>query len=377
MIKAIKSRIPISLLAIILAGCASAPPKPELTLTPPITWQTPHATQQGVELSQWWLAFESPELNGLVEKAIAHNRDLKQADANLKAARALLAQAKTTSQPVGSLDASVQRLRQAGGSQPPGAVGPDPFGDQSVADIGLNFGWELGLSRRLEGLRSQAFAGERAMVWRRHQVEASITAQTVSAWLSWRAAQVEAVLISKKLASLEAVEQAHLKARQVGGASGDALELARAQRNALRGELPAIDATARQAARRLAVLTGDLPQDAMHGAVTDGAGESWKSPNALPDLDPVASLRMRPDVGVAEEEVMGAVAHTQISRADLYPRISLVGALGLTNDPSGLSRDNSLRFSAGPQLTWGLFNLDRTRAQINEADAKAEAAYHG
>jgi outer membrane protein TolC len=115
----------------------------------------------------------------------------------------------------------------------------------------------------------------------------------------------------------------------------------------------------------------------MHGAVTDGAGESWKSPNALPDLDPVASLRMRPDVGVAEEEVMGAVAHTQISRADLYPRISLVGALGLTNDPSGLSRDNSLRFSAGPQLTWGLFNLDRTRAQINEADAKAEAAYHG
>ena len=373
----LKSKLLVSLLALNLAACASALPKSEPSFTTPHAWQTTYATHERVELSQWWLAFESPQLTYWVQKAIAHNNDLKQADANLVAARALLAQAKTTAQPAGSLDASPQRLRQAGGSQPPGLVGPESFGDQSLADIGLNFGWEIDLSGRLDAMRVQASAQEQATMWRKRQIQAAITAQTVSAWLSWRTGLVDTALITKKLKALEAVHQAQIKARQLGGASGDAAALASAEVDALRAELIKTEANIRQAARRLAVLTGDTPQSAELRENEAGEGQNWRAPDALPELDPSQSLRLRPDVGLAEQEVRAALAQSKISRADLYPRISLLGSLGLTNDPSGLGRDNSLRFSAGPQLSWGVFNFDRTRAQIGTADAKAEAAYIG
>jgi NodT family efflux transporter outer membrane factor (OMF) lipoprotein len=338
-------------------------------------WQTVHTASDAVELREWWKGLESPDLNAWVAKARAHNKEIKAAEANLKAARAILSLAKTATQPAGSIDASAQRLRQAGGAQPPGTVGSSPFSDQTLADVGFGLGWELDLSGRFKGLRNVAKANVEDAIWRRRQVEAAVTAETVHAWLSWRTASMETVLVEQRLSALEEIHNSRSKAYSTGATSIDEVEQAEIAVKSLRAELPELKASTRRAARRLAVLTGEVPQETILSDETVAVNDGWSAPSALPAQDPNQTLRFRPDVGMAEAQLLAASARTVVSRADLYPRISLIGSAGLTNAPGDIGEDNSLRFSVGPQLTWGLFNYNRTRAQIKASDAQAEAAY--
>ena len=78
--------------SVFLSGCAVGP-----------NYKAPHTTVAGsfansptnavssdeAALATWWRGFNDVRLDGLVERAIAHNHDLRIATANLKEARAL------------------------------------------------------------------------------------------------------------------------------------------------------------------------------------------------------------------------------------------------------------------------------------------------
>src|SRR5690606_25776435 len=61
--------------------------------------------------------------------------------------------------------------------------------------------------------------------------------------------------------------------------------------------------------------------------------------------------------------------------AELFPRVSLLGGLGLqARDPGELVSGDSLRFGFGPSLHWPIFSGGRIRARIRASDARMEAA---
>lgn len=66
----------------------------------------------------WWRAFNDPVLDTLVSDALARNADLAAAAANLKAAQALVGEAKASALPGGSVEAGVSSRRVAGLAQP-------------------------------------------------------------------------------------------------------------------------------------------------------------------------------------------------------------------------------------------------------------------
>ena len=76
--------------AAVLAGCAIAPqqalPLPEV----PAQWGTalPAATA-AADLSQWWRQLDDPMLTALVVRALGENRDVREAIARIREARAL------------------------------------------------------------------------------------------------------------------------------------------------------------------------------------------------------------------------------------------------------------------------------------------------
>jgi outer membrane protein TolC len=139
------------------------------------------------------------------------------------------------------------------------------------------------------------------------------------------------------------------------------------------GELPLLDLAVRNALRRIAVLTGEDPVAGARG-FTVGRARAPATPQALTVQDPRQLLRLRPDVQIAEARLIAAFERAGASRAALYPSLSLGAGAGLLAAPGALDEAGAFRFSIGPSINWGIFNLGQVRARIRASDATSEAA---
>jgi multidrug efflux system outer membrane protein len=105
-------------------------------------------------------------------------------------------------------------------------------------------------------------------------------------------------------------------------------------------------------------------------------------PQPLPGLpalvavgQPADLLRRRPDIRVAERILAAATARVGVATADLYPRVTLLGSVGLQAGAFlDVADGGSSTFSIGPRIFWAAFDLGRVRERINAADARTEAA---
>jgi multidrug efflux system outer membrane protein len=63
-----------------------------------------------------------------------------------------------------------------------------------------------------------------------------------------------------------------------------------------------------------------------------------------------------------------------VATADLFPRVSLNGNVGLAaDDATDLNADGAFNYSIGPAISWNLFNRDALRARIRQAEANVDA----
>lgn len=356
-----------ALMIVALAGCATAPQRnfsaPELA-----SWTTPQADDEGAVVLDWWRAFNDPVLDRLIERALLRNADLRAASANLRAADALAREARAAAKPLGEATARLAQTRTAGLSQPPIPGTPDRLPTQTLADVGAALSWEIdlfgGLSASIEAARADADEA----LWLRRQTEAAVAASVVRAWLDFRSLAGLEETAQQRIAVLETVEARLRVAESHGGASPADITQAAIAVETAREDLPRLSTARRNAARRLAVLSGDAPV-----AEASVAG-SLAVPKTLIAGDPTGMLRRRPDVAAAERRFAAAAARAGVARADLYPRISLSGSAGFTASPGRIGDAGAFGFGIGPALSWGVFDLGRVRARLVAADAGADAA---
>jgi outer membrane protein TolC len=77
----------------------------------------------------------------------------------------------------------------------------------------------------------------------------------------------------------------------------------------------------------------------------------------------------------AERDLAASTADIGVATADLFPKISLIGAIGVQAQHTGdLTSELSQRYQYGPSLSWPIFSAGRIRAQIRAADARADEA---
>src|SRR5690606_9628355 len=90
---------------------------------------------------------------------------------------------------------------------------------------------------------------------------------------------------------------------------------------------------------------------------------------------PTHLLRRRPDVRAAERVLAAETARIGVATADLFPRLTLLGRIGLQAEAvDDLADSDSTVFGFGPSLRWTLFDGGRRRARIEAQDARAEQA---
>lgn len=363
-----KSQLLLALVAsAALAGCASVGPAKSV---PPgmAAWTSPAAEASRTVSMNWWTSLNDPTLDALVAKALSRNADIRAASANLEAAYALAGEARANLLLSGEASASLSRGRVAGLSQPPIPGTPDRLPSQTLASVGANLGWELDLFGRLRANLQGARANAEEALWLCRQAEAAVAAAVVRAYAEHGAYTRAAALSAERAEALSVQLKSVERANAIGAASLAEVERYRLALAQARAEIAPLRAEQANAARRLAVLTGETPRPTVEAA------RRLSTPESLPAGSPADLLRRRPDVAAAEQRWAAAAANAKVATADLYPRISLSGDIGLSAKPDRLGDAGALGFGFGPSLSWGVFDMPRLRARVAAADAGADAA---
>lgn len=313
------------LTSVLLAACSSlrpvSAPQPDPAILPAMTAPVPQ------HLDRWWQAFADPELDALVEEALAHNLDLRQARARLEESRARFRLARADRLPDLDLAVSTNRSRTT-------TVGANPLPpgfSAATTDhrMAFDLSWEIDVWGRVAATAHGAGASFRASQADLAGARASLAAGVVRSWFQLRAIDAELALADKILQSREHSLQL-IGQRQREGASGK-LELAqaRAERDTARAALPPLRQSRAQAESALAVLLGRKPKDIFDPAIVRGKPlENLASAPVVPAGLDAGLLARRPDVIAAAARVQARDWQLRAARAALFPRITLTGLLG-------------------------------------------------
>jgi multidrug efflux system outer membrane protein len=355
----------------LLNGCTAGPnyrpPRTSVSATFANANQTPTSTNQTAVA--WWQGFKDPELNRLIELAVAGNHDLRIAKARVLEARALRSQAILSALPIVHSSASYTKSVASADSEPGFARSEREL---SLFNTGFDATWELDLFGGVRRAIQAASAGVAATEEARRDVLVSLIAEVARNYFDLRGAQHE-LEVARRNAENEGQTLEWTEARLRAG-RGTELDTARAraQWEAAEAGLPPLEAAIKHALHRAGVLVGRQPT-ALEGELA--------SPAPLPAFPPMLSigtpaelLRRRPDIRAAERSLALATALVGVQTADLFPRVVFNGKLAFeASQLSGLGGPGSDTYSFGPSITWPALDLGRVRAAIKAANARAEA----
>jgi len=344
-----------------LVGCAA--PVPKVATPMPAQWQ--HAIDadpaKPSDLQGWWHAFNDPQLDALVDRALANNLDVAQAVERMLATRAIHGRANYKYLP--TLTARTDD-----------AIDPDAHASYFVAGFDAN--WEFGLFGRREGTRREAQGALDASMADLRIARVSLVAEVVRDWIELRTAQQQERLLTQiSQARQHNVQLLRVRARLqlVAPAEVDQAQAAYAQAEAALAE-PRDEITA--SSQKLAVLIGQNQPD-----------PSWLQSGPQPDLGtfqlvaaPVDLLRTRPEIARAQADVLSNAGELALTHADMFPSIGLGTSLvwaATINDTSPRSKTPGGIFSLGPLLNIPLFDwgirIAATHARSHQLQASVQA----
>jgi NodT family efflux transporter outer membrane factor (OMF) lipoprotein len=327
---------------LLLAGCAvgpdfSKPAAPDVhgyTRSPlPTTLASADVAggqaQQFVEggdiPADWWTLFHSPPLNALIEQSLAHNADLKAAQAALAVARENTRVGRGAYYPGVSAGFSASREQD-----PPGALAPVPSNNAFLYNlftprVSVSYVPDVfGLNRRtVESLKAQEQAVRFQTIATRITLSTNVVAAAVQQ-ASLRA-QIEA---TRELIAINTKMVGILRYQLAKGYAGR-LDLAaqESQLAQLQSTLPPLLTQLAQQDHLLAVLAGRFPGQAQPQAFDLS---SLQLPQQLPLSLPSALVAQRPDVAQAEANMHAASAQIGVAIANRLPNISLTANAGST-----------------------------------------------
>lgn len=365
---------PWALLAVaagLLSGCAVGPQYAPPAVVP-ITLASAQAgafqAAGTVDVQQpWWRFFDEEPLTQRIAQALAHNHDIRQAQASLQAARALFDASALDRLPSVTAQAGYQRsLEQQAGAD--GSVARRP-GESWRA--GFDAQWEIDLFGRLQHLsrsaQAQAQAAQAELAQTRLLIAADVAryhyeGQGLARRLALARAQVQSW--QETLALIEA---------RIAQGSGLPEELENARAHLLRSTaaIAPLAVAWQQAQFRLDVLTGQRPgQPALSADAAAPAPMARQLP--LGDVDHL--IRQRPDVVRAERLLAASTEDVGAATAGLYPRLDLGGFIGFFALGGADIGSAARAFQLAPGLQWPALRLGHARARLRATQAQSDGA---
>ena len=365
--------------ALVVAGCLVGPDYKQPYVPLNAHWNSkgdPRVTSQSPIDVAWWKSFNDPTLDRLVEIAYEQNLPLQIAGLKILEARAQIGIAVGYYYPVN------QNPIASGGG---GGIHNDNlnlyFGQYQV---GFDAAWELdfwGKFRR--GVRA-ARASYFATVADYEDAVVALTAEVARTYILIRTFQSLIELGRQNVAVQEdglRVAQARLKN---GATSG--LDVAQASNllESTRATIPQLQIGLEQAQNALCTLLSRAT----------GCQDLSVGPQAIPTPPPQVAvsvpaelLRRRPDIRGAELSAVAQCNRIGVAKADLFPSINLLGALGtrtvststsgaasILSGLLGIFNPGTLIYSIGLSIFWPVLNYPKILNNVRVEDARFQQA---
>lgn len=306
----------------------------------------------------WRNLFSDKNLQALIEKGLERNTNLRVAHIRVKAAEAVLMNARLSYLPsvVLTPDGSIS-----------GTEGAKAINTYNLA---ASASWEIDLFGKVTNAKREALAALEGSRAYRQAVETQLIATIANSYYMLLMLDRQLIISEQTLITWKETEHS-IEALKRAGKSNDAAVLqAKANRLALEASVVSIRKSIRETENVLSALLADTSHDIMRGAL-----QKQQFPDTLSAGLPIQLLANRPDVRQAEWNLAQAYYATNAARSAFYPSLTLSGSTGWTNNVGGVVvNPGSWLFSAVGSLMQPLFNKGTNIANLRQAKARQEEA---
>ena len=364
---------------ILLKGCDKAPKysKPNVA-TPPSykelapdtfketdTWKFARPNDAVIR-GKWWEIFNDSQLNSLEEQVNSANQNIALAEANFRAARALVKESRSEYFPTVTTSPSIILSRQSGAATHSN-VSP---GRQSVNyTLPFDASWEPDFWGRIRNTVIASASEAQATAADLQNVRLSVEAELAFDYYQLRSVDAERRLLDSTIAAFQQQLELTQVRFQTGIASDEDVAQAETQLKTTQAQATDLGIQRAQLEHAIALLTGQpastfsLPVDPLTA-----------QPPAIPVGLPSQLLERRPDIAAAERRVAEANADIGVTKAAFYPSLVLGASAGLESTSIASWFTWPARFfSLGPTLTQTLFDKGRRAAATENARANYDA----
>ena len=345
-------------------------------------WRT--AAPRDAEIrAKWWEMFDDPKLNDLEERVAVSNQSIIAAEANYRAAYAMVLQAQSQLFPTLSLAPSATREKASaavaglgGSSSTPGAA----------TGVGSTAGTAASLTHNIFTLPLEA--SYQVDLWgsirntvaaNRYSAEASaatlanalLSTQSTLAqdYFQLRVADEQRRILDVTVADYASVLAMTRTLFEQGLDDDEDVAAAQTQLDSAIAQATDVGVARAEFEHAIAVLIGVPP-----GKFSIPYEHLNQSLPVIPVSVPSDLLERRPDIAAAERQVAQTNAEIGVARAAFFPQLSLTAAIGYESTALSQLIEAPNRFwSAGPSVSQILFDGGERRAVVLQARAMNEA----
>lgn len=300
--------------------------------------------QAEIDLRFWWLLFDDPILNGLIDTARQQNPTLRIAGLRILESRAALGIAGSSLYPqlqqVGSAVAFAN-TRQRGGTA------SNTSDDFVSYQADFNIGWELDFWGRFRRSIESADAAFFASITNQHDAQVLLSAQVTDLYFAYRTTALRIAIARENAAIQRRSFEITDRLYKSGQNSELDLQQAKTQYLATLAGIPELEITLTQLRNAIGAVLGRAP-----GNMPELDGETQELPEVEPliirDM-PGRLLMRRPDIRTAAWQAAAQSAQIGVAEADFYPAISVFGSVGWSGNSINGSPDTS-SLAVGPSL---------------------------
>jgi outer membrane protein, multidrug efflux system len=360
------------MMLIMAGGCAMVGPdygRPKSAL--PSQWST--SAGEGVAvgaadlmgLATWWTKLDDPLLSSLIERSVAGNLDVRRAQAAVRRARALAGITRSGLYP--TVDAAGSFIARGAGKN------ADLDDTTDLYATAFDAAWEIdvfgGKRRSVEAAVADLEASEEDL----RDVLVSLLSEVALNYIGARTYQARLGAAEANLASQEETYRLTEWRLQAGLSDELAEQQARYNLEHTKSQIPTLMTGLEGTVNRVSVLVGEPP-----GSVRKEMETVYPVPAVPQEVAigvPADVLRQRPDIRRAERQLAAETARVGATQAELYPRFTLSGSIGL--EALSINRLFSLSnrvFNYGSAISWPLFDAGNIRNSIEAQSAVQERA---
>ncbi|HEX6824888.1 MAG TPA: efflux transporter outer membrane subunit [Nitrospiraceae bacterium] len=312
----------------------------------------------------WWELYQDEELQRLIRIALEENKDLKRAVASIDEYQARLYTARMDFAPQLSATGNLP-VAKLGGPSFPGF--PNPFNYYIQGSLS----WEMDIWGRIRRANEASLAELLAREENRRAVTLQIVGGVAQSYFDLRQFDMQLEIAKRTLLAWEEsvrIGQARLRQGLINKLDVDQFE---AERENAAARIAELKRHMVQKENELSVLLGRNPSQIARGrSLTEQI-----MPPVVPAGLPSELLQRRPDVVVAEQQLVAATARIGVAKAERFPKLSLTGLLGVASPHLTDFVSPSTSFGVlGPVLTGPLLNAQTLGFQQKAVEAQAKQA---